>query len=445
MFQLGSFKSTGCSGTSRRSFLQASLSLPFVGAGLPTSFANERARARSIILLWLWGGPSHLDTFDPKPDAPASIRGPFASIPTRLAGVRYSELFPRLAARNDKFALVRSHTNMSNAHHVAGSIALCGTPGRGGDRDYPPNFGSIVQRFNRGRQDLPSFIAVGPGHLNTAAGDIKAQGGGTWGPSYDPFPVRCSEIDNVELPSLKLFEGQTAARLADRSELQRQLDAARRLGDQPGPRQWSNHLQRAFRLIASPQGRRAFDLSQESEQSRGQYGHTQFGQSCLLARRLVEAEVPYVQVNWSEYVENIYDSRTDFGWDTHWLNFENLAERHGPILDRSLSALLDDLSERGLLETTLVVAMGEFGRTPKISAHGGRDHWERCYFSIWAGAGIQAGIVVGESDSHGNDPVGDPVNPLMVGTTMLDQLGIHSEQREQMRVLPGGRLIEELL
>jgi hypothetical protein len=425
--------------------LQASLGIPLLGQSLLAAEKRPAAKARSVILLWLWGGPSHLDTFDPKPTAPSTVRGPFATIQTRIPGIHFSELFPRLAARNDRFSLVRSNVNISNAHHIAGSIALCGSPGRGGDKDYQPNFGSIVQRLDKGRQDLPAFITVGPGHLNTAAGDIEAYGGGIWGPAYDPFPVRCSEIDNVELPSLKLLEGQTISRLSDRSRLQRELEGINRLQNQRRPRQWTIDLQRAFRLVASKEGRRAFDISSEDQQTRGRYGRTQFGQSCLLARRLVEAEVPYIQVNWSEYVENIYDNRTDFGWDTHWLNFENMADRHGPILDRSLSALLDDLAERGLLDSTLVVAMGEFGRTPSISAKGGRDHWERCYFSIWAGAGIQPGIVVGESDSQGNDPLSDPITPATVGTTILDQLGIHSEQRANLRVLPGGKLIEPLL
>ncbi len=445
MFQIGSFQAGGCRGTSRRAFLQASFGLPLLGGSLLAAEKPVASQARSVILLWLWGGPSHLDTFDPKPDAPATVRGPFSTIGTRIPGIRFSELFPRLAARNDRFSLVRSNVNHSNAHHVAGSISLCGSPGRGDDKDYDPNFGSIVQRLHRGRQDLPPFIAVGPGHLNTAAGDIKAYGGGVWGPAYDPFPVRCSEIDDVQLPSLKLLEGQTLTRLSDRSRLQQQLAVLRRMDRHPGPRQWSNHFERAYRLVTSEEGRQVFDLASEERKTRGKYGHTQFGQSCLLARRLAEAQVPYIQVNWSEYVENIYDNRTDFGWDTHWLNFENMAERHGPILDRSLSALLDDLQQRGLLETTLVVAMGEFGRTPSISANGGRDHWERCYFSIWAGAGIQPGRVIGESDSHGNDPLSDPVTPLMVGTTMLDQLGIHSEQRARLRVLPGGTLIDQLL
>ncbi len=152
-----------------------------------------------------------------------------------------------------------------------------------------------------------------------------------------------------------------------------------------------------------------------------------------------------MQVNWSEWVENIYDARTDFGWDTHWLNFEHMTDRHGPIFDRAASALLDDLDERGLLDSTLVLALGEFGRTPRISKNGGRDHWARCYSSLWAGGGIQPGRVIGTSDDRAYDPISDPVTPDMVGATILEQLGIRTEQRAELRVLPTGQVIDALL
>ena len=163
----------------------------------------------------------------------------------------------------------------------------------------------------------------------------------------------------------------------------------------------------------------------------------------MLARRLIEAEVPYVQLNWSEYVEAMSPG-CDFGWDTHIYNFELLQDRHGPIFDRAFSALLDDLHERGLLETTLVVAMGEFGRTPKINQRASRDHWPRCYFSLWAGAGVVPGQVVGESDKLGNDPVTEPITPVMVGTTIAELAGLDTQARAEMGVLPDGRVIHEL-
>jgi uncharacterized protein (DUF1501 family) len=174
------------------------------------------------------------------------------------------------------------------------------------------------------------------------------------------------------------------------------------------------------------------------------YGQTSFGQSCLLGRRLVEAGVPYVQVNWSQYVEVFYPF-SDYGWDTHADNFGLLADWHGPLLDRVFSTLLDDLEERGLLRTTLVVCMGEFGRTPKINSIGSRDHWHPCYFSVWAGGGIQPGRAVGESDPRGEFPATEPVTPAMVGATMLELAGTDAAARTQLKVLEKGRVIHELL
>ena len=202
---------------------------------------------------------------------------------------------------------------------------------------------------------------------------------------------------------------------------------------------------RAYRLLTSVEGRRVFDLSRESDRTRGRYGASVFGQGCLLARRLVEAEVPFVQVNWSQYVENIYGTRTDFGWDTHWLNFEHMADRHGPILDRALSALLDDLAERDLLDDTLVVAIGEFGRTPKISGNAGRDHWPAVYSSLWAGGGVIPGQVIGQSDERAYAAVTDPVTPDMVVTTILQQAGVDTEARARLRVFEEGRVIDGLV
>jgi hypothetical protein len=196
-------------------------------------------------------------------------------------------------------------------------------------------------------------------------------------------------------------------------------------------------------LLTSPAGVTALDLTRESPKTRTAYGQTSFGQSCLLGRRLVEAGVPYVQVNWSRFVE-VYYPFADYGWDTHADNFGLIAEWHAPLLDRVFSTLLEDLEDRGLLETTLVVCMGEFGRTPRINDIGSRDHWHQCYFSIWAGGGVQPGRTIGESDARGEFPVTDPITPAMVGTTILEQAGINSQIRSELRVLAGGRVIDEL-
>jgi uncharacterized protein (DUF1501 family) len=236
----------------------------------------------------------------------------------------------------------------------------------------------------------------------------------------------------------------TPNHLNDRRLLLGQLDATRRRLEQPDQSKWEDTCKRAYSLLTAPEARKALDVSREDQKTREAYGQTSFGQSCLLARRLVEAQVPYIQVNWSQYVEAMTPN-CDFGWDTHIYNFELLADRLCPTFDRVFSALLDDLRQRGLLETTLVVAMGEFGRTPRLTAQASRDHWPNCYFSIWAGAGIPPGRVIGESDKIGGDPITDPITPSMVGTTILDLAGLDSQARAELRVLQGGRVIHELV
>jgi len=448
VFELGSFRAHDCHGVSRRALLKFGAGLPFVSAAGGVSAAEtgtDSPPARSVILLWLWGGPSHLDTFDPKPEAPQEIRGPFATLSTRTPGLQVTELFPRLAARSDRFSIIRSHRNHTSVHRVAGSIALSGGKGASGDADYGPTVGSIVQRHRGGDGALPRFVSITPGPLKTALGSVQGAGGGRWGRAYDPVSVRCSDTGAVDIPSLRLLEGLQLERLSDRRLLLGLLDRTTALANDAKSAAWSDSFARAYRLLTSVEGRRVFDLSRERPEIRGRYGSSVFGQGCLLARRLVEAEVPFVQVNWSQYVENIYGSRTDFGWDTHWLNFEHMADRHGPILDRAVSALLDDLADRGLLEQTLVVAIGEFGRTPKISANGGRDHWPAVYSSLWAGGGVIPGQVLGQSDERAYAAVTEPITPEMVVTTMLQQAGVDTESRAELRVFEEGRVIDGLV
>jgi uncharacterized protein (DUF1501 family) len=438
MLDIGSFPSRLCQAVSRRAFLRIGASLPLLAAAGSAQAAQRKDR--SVLLLWLWGGPSHLDTFDPKPNAPPEYRGPFTTIPTRITGVRFSELLPRLAARSDRFALVRSNRNFHGGHLEAGTSALTG------DRNLldplAPNFGSVVAR-TRGNRGLPPFIALGRGNPRDVVGLMKGYGGGLWGKVYDPFLVSCSAEAELDIPALKLADGLTPANLGDRGKLLAELDDVRRQQDRPELRKWDDTHRRALSLLTTPEARAALDLSREPERMRDAYGHTSFGQSCLLARRLVESGVPYVQVNWSQYVEAMTPS-CDFGWDTHIYNFELLMDRHCPILDRVLSVLLDDLRDRGLLEKTLVLCMGEFGRSPRITGQAARDHWPNCYFSLWAGAGVQPGRVIGESDSRGAEPITEAITPGMVGATMMDAVGIDSQARAELRVLSGMRVIHEL-
>jgi hypothetical protein len=413
---------------------------PLALSGL-TSSAAESRRARSVLLVWLWGAPSHLDTCDPKPNAPAEYRGPFSTIATRTPGVRYSELLPRLAARSDQYTLIRSNKNFHSGHLEAGTIALTGSAEA--SEGIAPNFGSILAR-HRGPGDLPPFMGIGRGNPRDVVGMMKGYGGGNWGKIYDPFLVGCSPEGAIDIPALKLLDGLSVDHVNDRKTLLTALDGMGRMTDNAEFQKWDTTRQRAYSLLTTPEARTALDLSRESSKTREAYGQTSFGQSCLLARRLIEARVPYVQVNWSQYVEAMTPN-CDFGWDTHIYNFELLADRHGPILDRVFSALLDDMRQRGLLEHTLVIGMGEFGRTPRINGQASRDHWPNCYFSIWAGAGIPPGRVIGESDKLGMDPITEPITPAMMGATILELAGVNSQARAELRVLPGGHSIDGLI
>jgi len=450
MFDIGGFRTRDCQGMSRRAFLRAGAALPFaLGLNGDRVLEASEGRAKSVLLVWLGGGPSHLDLCDPKPDAPDQYRGPFSSIQTRDSGMRFSELLPQMAARSDKYSVIRSNINYNGGHRPAGSIQLTGTEATDGGEDrggselgYSPNFGSVIAR-HRGSGELPGFVSLARGPVGDGVGPILGYGGGRWGKGHDPFMLSCNESGAVSIPGTKLLDGLTPMRLADRRSVLEELDQIRRKVDAAKFEQWDATYRRAYAMITSPQATAAFDLSRESEETRQRFGYTSFGQSCLLGRRLVEAGVPYVQVNWSQFVEVFYPF-SDYGWDTHADNFELLADWHGPLLDRTFAALVDDLDERGLLETTLLVCMGEFGRTPRINSIASRDHWHHCYFSIWAGAGVQPGRVIGTSDPLGEHPISDPITPEMVGTTILELAGVNTQARAEFQVLPGGRVIDAL-
>jgi uncharacterized protein (DUF1501 family) len=441
MFEVGSFRSSLHGVVSRRAFLAAAASAP-VAMGLSGLHAGavSHGKAKSVIVLWLWGAPSHLDTFDPKPNAAAEVRGPFATIATKTPGIRFTELFPKTAARTDRFAIIRSNVNFDGDHLKAGSIGLTGM--LEGREALVPNFGSIVAR-HRGAKELPAFISIGRGHPRDVVGPLRGFGGGNWGRNYDPFLVGCSDKGETDIPELKLLDGLSPAALEDRKNLLGELDRLNRAAEKVPSEKWDVAKRRAFALLTTPEARKALDLTQEKQSTRDKYGQSSFGQSCLLARRLAQAGVPYVQVNWSQYVEAMTPN-CDFGWDTHIFNFDLLPDRHGPIFDRVFSTLLDDLHDRGMLDSTLLVAMGEFGRTPRINNQASRDHWPQCYFSIWAGCGVRGGAVIGDSDATGSAPLTEPFTPGMVGATILDLAGVDSQARAELRVLPDTRVIHEL-
>jgi uncharacterized protein (DUF1501 family) len=448
MLDIGSFAARTCSAIGRRSFLRLAAAAP-LGLQLASpamaetvAAAARHARAKSVIFVFLWGAPSHLDTFDPKPDAPAEYRGPFGVIPSRTPGVYFTELLPQLARRSDRFTLIRSHVTSAPGHPDAGTVALTGFEEQ--PQPVRPNFGSILAKHRGSQGKLPPFISLASGLLADSGRKIDGYGGGQLGAAYDPLMVGCSELGEVSVPSLQILEGLNPARISDRKVLLHQLDEELRRMDRAGIQSWQRAHQQAYGLLVDPAARAAFDLSQETPATRARYGKSLFGQSALLARRLVEAGVPYIQLNYSRHPEAI-SAGFEFGWDTHIYNFELLQDQHCPILDRALPALLDDLHERGLLDETLVVCMGEFGRTPKITDRAARDHWPQCYFSLWAGAGIAGGRVIGESDRRGEAPLSSPITPLMVGTTIAELAGLDTQARAELRVLDGGTVIHGLL
>jgi Protein of unknown function (DUF1501) len=393
------------------------------------------APARSVILLWLWGGPSHLDTFDLKPAAPVEYRGPYAPIATSVPGIDICELLPRLARRADRYSILRSIHTASNDHGIAGTIGLTGSNTGAisfGGKTMPgaiqPTHGSIVSRVLGFNPEIPRFLTVG-GHLHQGHKPIAGEAAAGLGAMHDPFRLDFDPQRGVQLPALELHDGVTAVGLDDRRQLLARLDdVARRLDHSPAMHRLDEFYQQAFALLTSPASRRVFDLEQEPDELRRRYGRFRFGQCCLLARRLVEAGARFVQVNWSSHVEPIEDTG-DGGWDMHDRNFQQLQDRHSWMFDQGLSTLLDDLGERGLLSETVVIALGEFGRTPKINGKAGRDHWEHCYSGLVAGGGLR-GV--------------SPVTPADIFATALSQLGIGTPQLTSVGLLPLGELIEEL-
>ncbi|MFO0928790.1 MAG: DUF1501 domain-containing protein [Gemmataceae bacterium] len=307
-----------------------------------------------------------------------------------------------------------------------------------------PTIGSTVARIRGFTGKLPPFLVVG-GKLHQGKKAIVGEGGGTLGGLYDPFRLVYDPEFGTRVPALQLPADLTPERLADRRKL---LDtfarAETRLDGLRSARVLDDYRSQAFAMLTAPDARRAFDLSAESDRTKDRYGRTRFGQSCLLGRRLVEHGVPFVQVNWSDHVEAEEDSG-DGGWDHHYRNFQIMQDRHAPWLDQAVSALLDDLGERGLLANTLVLAMGEFGRSPKINAMAGRDHWEHCYSGLAFGGGVRGGQVVGASTPRGEHVHDRPITPADVVTTVQHAIGCTTEVARGIGVgIDSARVLDEL-
>jgi uncharacterized protein (DUF1501 family) len=438
--------STGCrpARPHRRDFLHAG-TLTLAGLGLADLMRGRAAaapagsfgRARSCILLFMTGGPSHIDTWDLKPDLPAEYRGEFRPIRTNVPGVQIGEHFPRLAGLADRYAVVRSLTHGDTSHNSGPHHLLTGRPSpRPGRNPGPgewPGYGAVLARLGRGGQGLPPFIRLRPsvaGGPENLSPQCQGAGAGWLGQVYEPFSLdgdllgadyRSENlVPRADLPPERLLGRRDLLRVVARR--------ADHLGQGPAGAAGEALYEQAYRLLASPQARRAFDVSAEPDKVRERYGRNLHGHSVLMARRLVEAGVPLVTVF---YQNDPVGGEDSTGWDTHGGNFPLLKYQLMPAADRALSALLEDLHERGLLGETLVVWVGEFGRAPKISKPGagtttnlGRDHWSRCFSGVLAGGGVKGGQVYGASDRTGAYPKDHPVPPCDLAATLYHCLGV---------------------
>lgn len=422
-------------GMTRRELIQVGYS-GLLGLGLPSLLARAGssglaagARARSVLLIFQTGAPSHIDTLDPKPEAPENVRGEFTPIATKAGGVQICEHLPGLAARADRFAIVRSMTHGLPSHEHATHMMLTGIdkmpPGAThmASRNDWPCYASGLDHVHPRADGVPNGVML-PTYLNNGYG-FSGQNAGVLGPKHDPWHVKTDpNAPDFRIEELSLPMGLSADRLDDRRGLLARMDAqTETLAATAGS--WSGMQERAFSLLTAGAVKRAFDLEREDPRTRDRYGRHPFGQSLLLARRLVQAGVPIIQANMGS-MNN---------WDTHTSNCPQLKDRLLPPLDRALSALLDDLTATGLLDETLVVMVGEFGRTPRlgtdnggnITVANGRDHWAGVFSALFAGAGVVGGQAIGRSDKIGAYPATRGFYPSDLGATIYRALGVEPE------------------
>ncbi len=455
-----------CDGVSRREAMRVG-GLSSLGLSLPhlmTSRARAASsqgeisagfgKARSVILFWLLGGAPQHESWDPKPSAPSEIRGEFSAIDTVVPGIQIGELMPKSATLVDKLAILRGVVTKDQAHSSSGYQMLTGVPHVPLSQEnvtsrapnLAPSHAAIMRALRPDRDGLPSSIAL-PYHIAND-GEIvwPGQMAGVLGRKFDPWQLYCDPAQaNFRVPDLALPDDVAEKRFALRRRLLSQLDAQRCSSGQLAE-VFSQKTQQAFDLLAGTASQSAFDMSQESSAAKDRYGRYRFGQSCLLARRLVESGVSLVQVNWTRV-----DGQANNGtWDTHTAHCKSLKSFLMPMMDQSFSALISDLDDRGLLDETLVVWVSEFGHTPKINANAGRDHWGNCFSIAMAGGGIRGGMVHGESDSHAAFPVSGIVSPADITATIFHCLGyspdttLH-EQTGRPFPLSRGRVIEEII
>lgn len=442
-----------CDGFNRRDMVRVG-GISAMGLGLASWFRLQRthavdasqAKAKSCILIWLDGGPSHIESFDPKPNAPAEVRGPFRNIKTNVPGIEISECLPQTAQRMNHLAIIRSMTSPLGEHNFGTHYLMTGyKPSQA--IEYP-TLGSAIAHLRDRRPSsevLPHNIAIPAFNV----GGSKLSGNGFLPAETRPFSLGSDPgKPDFEVQDLDFYEGLNLTRLDRRKQFVNALNQFSRSAEGSSHRVSDPDLERAYNLVTSDEAKQAFDLESESKDTRAKYGLKSVGQSCLLARRLVERGVPFVTVN-------------NRGWDTH----EDLVTRLRdgftgakvgvgllPSLDRALSALIDDLQDRSMLDETLIVVMGEFGRTPKLNTRGGRDHWPRVFSVALAGGGIRGGQAYGTSDAVGESPRDNPVTPADLAATLYSLLGVapnltlHTQDGRPIRICPPeSRIVQDII
>jgi len=432
MFRLDADKTVHfCDGLTRRDFLHAG-SLTLLGLSMPDLVGLKAYGAISpekdinCIFLFLVGAPSQIDTWDMKPNAPAEIRGPYKPIPTNADGIQISELFPRMARHADKFSLVRSVYHTAAAVHDTGhQMMQTGRLFQGGI-EYP-HIGCVLAKLKGPKGDVPPHVLMPHPIGNTGGNMPHGQTAGFLGKTFDPFVLNADPSDpNFKVPDMLPPDYISAVRVDRRRSWRDAIDkAVSYFESSQDAKLMDSTFSQAYTLMSSAKAREAFELGQESQTMRAKYGMNRFGQGCLLARRLIERGVRFVTINMFETVFN------ELTWDIHgsapFTSISSMKDLLGPMFDNAYSSLLEDLQDHGLLDTTVVVATGEFGRTPKINPAGGRDHWPQCWTMVMAGGGIKGGRVVGSSDEIGAAPQDRPVTPAEVAATIYQALGISLE------------------
>ncbi|TWT91519.1 DUF1501 domain-containing protein [Stieleria varia] len=432
------------------------LTMPRILAGQDAA-GTIKPHAKSVIFLFQWGGPSQLDTFDMKPNAPDTVRSPYRPISSSADGIQVCELLPEMAKRMHHVSLIRTMTHNMKNHASAGYYALSGHAPPSDDQrlrdslDLFPAYGSVVDHLAPSTNGMPTSVAYP--HVIRDGSIVPAQHASFLGKRHDPLLFLEDPNDaNFRLPELSLPQGLSIDRLHRRREMQRLVDQQSRLLEYSAEaRGFDDYYDRAISMLTSDRVRNAFDLSSEPDSVRDRYGRTSYGQSCLMARRLVESGVKFVTVYFSDSIGG--RRVNDGGWDTHGFDntrmYEIVNNYQLPITDQTLPTLLDDLEERGLLDETLVVWMGEFGRTPEINKNLSRDHWPQCYTALLAGGGVKGGYVYGKSDERAKFPEEKPVKPEDLAATIFQLLGIDPGteiyDRNDRPLVIGGNTIHDVI